>query len=122
MSYAPPRPRIGKRLKAEVWEKDAGCCQLCGLPILPGETFHIDHELARELGGSDGIENLRLAHDDCHRDKTRRDVALIAKSNRVRKRHMTPTEPRKPKEQRAKIRGRATIQSRPFPKRREPTP
>lgn len=58
-------------------------CYLCGLKIASGEPWQADHELARELGGSDEEANLRPAHVDCHRLKSKADVKLIAKGNRI---------------------------------------
>ena len=95
MSYAPKRPHISKATRALILERDGGRCYLCGEPIV-GEDFDADHELARELGGSDDPSNLRPAHRLCHRKKTKSDVKLIAKSNRVRRKH-GPVELRKAK-------------------------
>jgi 5-methylcytosine-specific restriction protein A len=94
MSYAPKRPKITKLIRARIFEREGGKCYLCGEKII-GE-WDADHELARELGGSDGEENLRPAHKDCHRTKSKSDVKAIAKSNRIVRKH-GPVEERKVK-------------------------
>ncbi len=85
--YAPPRPRVTRKQRAEIFTAGNGHCYLCGGVILATEAWDADHPIARELGGTDDWRELRPAHRKCHRVKTRSDVALIAKSNRVRDRH-----------------------------------
>lgn len=94
MSYAPKRPKITKLVRARIFEREGGKCYLCGEKII-GE-WDADHELARELGGSDDEANLRPAHKDCHRSKSKADVKLIAKGNRLIRKH-GPVEGRKVK-------------------------
>lgn len=83
MSYAPKRKAISKKTRALVFERDKGICYLCGEKIGADEEWDCDHELARELGGADDISNYRPAHKVCHRSKTKLDVKLIAKGNRL---------------------------------------
>ncbi len=85
MSYAPKRKAISKATRRQVYEREGGICYLCRLPIADGERFDVDHEIAREMGGADDISNYRPAHPECHREKSKRDVAAIAKSNRIRR-------------------------------------
>lgn len=97
--YAPKRPSISKKRRAEIFLSHDGICWLCKLKIAAGDPFDIDHQVSRELGGSDEDDNLAPAHKDCHKAKSKRDVAMIAKSNRIR-RASGPIELRK---QRKKI-------------------
>lgn len=106
MSYAPKRPRLTKKQRAIIFGN--GDCYLCGKPILT-DDWHADHEIARELGGSDGIANLKPAHPECHREKSKMDVKLIAKSNRIR-RKFGPVEDRR----KTKLIPSRPLQSRPF--------
>lgn len=94
MSYAPKRPHISKALRARIFAREDGRCYLCGSKINADEPWQADHELARELGGSDEEANLRPAHATCHRIKSRGDIKLIAKSNRIR-RELGPKEQRR---------------------------
>lgn len=94
MSYAPKRPSISKAHRARIFLSHDGVCWLCKVKIKPDEPWDADHQISRELGGSDYDDNLAPAHKDCHREKTKADVTAIAKSNRIR-RKAGPVELRK---------------------------
>lgn len=84
MSYAAKRPSISKKTRVIIFERDGGICWICKGKIAANEPWDADHMLSRELGGSDDIENLAPAHrDPCHRNKSKEDVRLIAKGNRL---------------------------------------
>lgn len=106
MSYAGKRPSISKAKRARIFLAHDGVCWLCKLKIGADEPYDIDHQVSRELGGSDEDDNLAPAHKDCHKAKTKADVKAIAKSNRIR-RNLDPETRRKSKR---------PIVSRPFPK------
>ena len=61
--------RSAHALRRMVWallrQRDGDGCQICNLPIAPGEES-IDHILPLSLGGSHGSENLRLLHRPCN--------------------------------------------------------
>ena len=57
---------------AEVAKRDGPDCWLCSLPFneratKPGRRRSLEHHLARTLGGTDDLANLRLCHDSCNR-------------------------------------------------------
>lgn len=84
MAYAPKRKAISAKTRAIIFERDGGICWICKGKIEAGQPWDADHTLSRELGGSDDIENLAPAHrDPCHRMKSKEDVRLIAKGNRL---------------------------------------
>jgi len=85
MSYAPKRPSIGKAKRARIFLAHDGVCWLCKAKIGADEAYDIDHQVSRELGGSDDDDNLAPAHKQCHKAKTVADVKAIAKSNRIRR-------------------------------------
>lgn len=87
MSYAPKRPSIGKSRRARIFLAHEGICWLCKAKIGAEDAYDIDHQVSRELGGSDDDDNLAPAHKDCHRQKTKSDVKAIAKSNRIRRKN-----------------------------------
>lgn len=99
-------------------------CYWCGEPIGPGQAWDIEHKTARELlpdATADRDENLAPIHAHpmkCHKIKTKRDRALIARSNRIR-RASGPVEERKqpkhPIRTRGFQQGHRSIPSRPFP-------
>jgi 5-methylcytosine-specific restriction protein A len=85
VSYAAKRPSISKAKRARIFLAHGGICWLCKVKIGADEAYDIDHQVSRELGGSDEDDNLAPAHKDCHKDKTKQDVKAIAKSNRIRR-------------------------------------
>ena len=85
MSYAAKRPSISKAKRARIFLAHEGVCWLCKYKIGADESYDIDHQVSRELGGSDDDDNLAPAHKDCHREKSKSDVKAIAKSNRIRR-------------------------------------
>lgn len=82
------RIRLSIRKRAELFHDHNGICGICHGKISVGEAWDADHEIPLEMGGADDVTNMRPVHVKCHRMKTRGDVAAIAKSNRVRARHM----------------------------------
>lgn len=63
-----------KIVRAEVYARDEGICQLCNRYCPPHE-FHCDHvvELGVWLGDPFDAENLQCTHRDCHSGKTLRE-------------------------------------------------
>lgn len=59
-------------------------CQECGEPLLPGQAIQFDHIHADKLGGPHTYDALRPVHyDPCHKKKNGRDVAALAKIDRI---------------------------------------
>lgn len=115
MSYAPKRPAISKAKRARIFLAHDGVCWLCKGKIGLEEPWDCDHQVSRELGGSDEDDNLAPAHKDCHREKSKQDVAMIAKSNRIR-RALGPMELRKKRKaipSRAFAKGKSTWNKKP---------
>ena len=77
-------------------------CEACGAICA---KFQIDHIRADGLLGDPTFENSRLLCLPCHAEKTKLDVAMIAKAKRVEARHLGAHVPKQ------------KIQSRGFPKR-----
>ena len=69
------RPRIGKRIRQAVYERDRWICQLCrrkvGKSFPPGHprSASIDHIIPYSLGGTEEPANLQLAHQSCNSSK-----------------------------------------------------
>jgi hypothetical protein len=55
-------------LRAVVWEQAQGRCEYCRLHQDDEDflTFHVEHVIARQHGGSDDLENLCLACPECN--------------------------------------------------------
>ena len=116
MSYAPKRPSIGKSKRVRIFLSHEGVCWLCKLKIGANEPYDIDHQVSRELGGSDDDDNLAPAHKECHRAKSKDDVRMIAKSNRI----IRQADPKTRRLTRHPIRSNRKIASRPFQQRGKP--
>lgn len=79
---------IPPRVRLRVFERFAGVCQETGRKIMPGDQWDCDHEVALANGGQHREGNLRPVLREAHRAKTAKDVALKAKIDRVRKKHL----------------------------------
>lgn len=86
------RPSLSRKKRVELWELHQGRCHICGLKI-DGvkEAWEIEHVIPRELylnpKDADTDENMMLAHAKCHKNKTKKDIANIAKAKRVNAKH-----------------------------------
>lgn len=97
----PRKPLRGKARQAFL-EAHGSRCYFCGEPIFPDQPWHDEHKMAKELmpPGSDwnAPENRAPIHvEPCHKIKTAIDRKIIAKSNRVRRKHGLDPDRRKPK-------------------------
>lgn len=81
---ATPRKAMTKSRRARVIERFNGKCASPGCSVV--DSLEIDHTIPLELGGADEDHNLRPLCTYHHRMKTKLDVAMIAKSRRLRKR------------------------------------
>lgn len=89
----PPRPKLSQSVRARVLAKSHGHCAYAGCTETRG--LEIDHILPRELGGSDSEANLSALCGPHHKAKTKRDVAMIAKARRIRRKLAEPRKPSK---------------------------
>jgi 5-methylcytosine-specific restriction endonuclease McrA len=71
-----------QRLK--VFEAAAGRCHLCDQRIQVGDKWDVEHVRPLALGGADDAANMRPAHKDCHKDKTKADAASWSKAKRMK--------------------------------------
>ena len=73
----------------KLYSKQKGNCSLCNEEItqeqIANSWLHVHHLLPRSLGGTDSYSNLRLLHDDCHRE-------LHAKMSRKEMKELWKTE------------------------------
>lgn len=87
----PPRRSLTSKQRQALYErcrgeKDYPDCNICGLPIQPGQRWHESHDprLPRALGG----DVTGIAHERCNLDHAHtHDVPLIAKTIRRRQKH-----------------------------------
>ena len=74
-------------VRARVYERDRGACQICGYPTTPNTTPNsdtypsLDHITPRSQGGTHTIDNLRTVHRRCNSlraDNKRTDAEVRA--------------------------------------------
>ncbi len=80
--------RTPKQREAICVAHDWVCC-LCDRKIDPvREKWILEHLLALAAGGTDTEDNMAPAHHTCSIEKTKKDLGIIAKINRVRSKHL----------------------------------
>lgn len=81
------RAEFTKATKLLAFRNSGGRCQQCTARLGPGNTeYHHDKECT--FGGSSDLANCIVLCRACHRIITSFQAALIAKSNRIRERHL----------------------------------
>lgn len=82
------RKPLTRKQRAEAHDLHGGICCVCLQPIAPGEPFIDEHIIPLALGGTNKPDNRGIAHIQCAKIKTKRDQKVIAKSIRVRAKHL----------------------------------
>ncbi len=83
-----PDTPVPPRVKARVFLRAKGRCQLCGRNLASGDKWDADHRKALINGGQNRECNLQIACDWCHPEKTKRDLAEKSKTARIRANHI----------------------------------
>ena len=73
------RGKIGKRLRFEVFKRDAFACQYCGRTP-PKAVLHVDHIIPLKSGGGNEIDNLVTSCDACNLGKGAVSLTSIPES------------------------------------------
>ena len=82
------RREFSKQVRLKAWERANGRCEECTARLFAGR-FAYDHIKPDAFDGAPDLENCRVLCDNCHGEKTfKRDIPAIAKSNRIRNRHL----------------------------------
>jgi 5-methylcytosine-specific restriction endonuclease McrA len=100
---ATPDTPVPDRVKLRVFRRWNGRCYLSGRKIAGGDPWDVEHVKALGLGGENRESNLRPALKEPHKDKTAADRDLMAKADRIARKHHGLDKPK-----------------RPFPKRKDP--
>ncbi len=63
-------------------------CYLCQLPLDPArEAWEAEHITRHVLTEDDSIENVKPAHEQCHKPKTAKDIREHRKGLRIKNKH-----------------------------------
>ena len=82
------RREFPPRIRAAAFERCGGRCEGCGEKVMP-KQFAYDHVLPDWLGGEPTLDNCCVLCNDCHKAKTTKsDIPMIAKTKRVRAKHI----------------------------------
>ena len=107
------RRSISDTERTRIFLAHQGVCAVCGGKIV-GKAWDLDHGRALALLGDDTEDNLYPVHrSPCHRDKTKDDVAKIAKAKRREARHLGSHRSRSPIRGWRKFDGTPVYPSRP---------
>ena len=87
------RKPLTRRQRVKAHDLHGGVCCVCQSAIAPGEPFIDEHIIPIALGGSNDRSNRGIAHIACAKVKTARDQKMIAKSLRVRAKHLGIKKP-----------------------------
>lgn len=82
------RVEFTKAVKLAAWRRAGGRCEHC-TALLGGKVGHYDHVNPEAFSHDASLENCQLLCVECHDAKTNgTDKPAIAKSNRIRTRHV----------------------------------
>lgn len=82
------RREFSKAVKIAAWQRANGHCEVCTAKLYPGK-YRFDHDKPDAFGGEPTLENCVVRCMSCDGEKTyQRDIPAIAKSNRVRAKHL----------------------------------
>lgn len=86
--------KVPPRVQLRVFEAYGGKDYLTGQIIRPGDKWELDHITALANGGEHREGNLAPILPINHKGKTRADLALKKKNERIRKKHRGITRPK----------------------------
>jgi hypothetical protein len=117
------RRSLSTRERLNLFLAAQGRCQRCGWTLAPGTRWDIDHVIPLALGGRDQADNMQILCSPCHGGKTHRiDVPAIAKTARIRARHLGARTSRRPMPGGRRSRWKKTIDGRVLERRRRDAP
>lgn len=83
-----PDAKVPDRVKDRIFVRNKGRCHLSGIVIRPGDAWEVEHIKPLALGGEHRESNMAPALVDAHKAKTALEKSLIAKVDRMRRKHL----------------------------------
>jgi 5-methylcytosine-specific restriction endonuclease McrA len=65
-----PRLQVPTSVMLRIAARDQWKCHVCEQGYLPADPWEIDHDKPLAKGGTNHVNNLRLAHKRCNREKS----------------------------------------------------
>jgi hypothetical protein len=87
------RAEFSQRTKVIAWVRSGGNCEGCTAKLYPGK-YEFHHRLECAFAGTSELDNLQVLCVACHSAITGKRAPVIAKSNRVRAKHIGVKKPR----------------------------
>lgn len=82
------RHEFTSKVRVAAFQRSGGHCEKCTAKLWPGK-YEYDHIIPDQFGGEPTLENCAVLCDNCHGEKTAKvDVPAIAKSTRIRAKHL----------------------------------
>lgn len=86
--------KVPPRVRLRIFNRHNGICHLSGRKIMPGEKWELEHVKALIHGGEHREANLAPALVAPHKAKTAEEMAVKAKTDAIRKKHVGITQPK----------------------------
>jgi 5-methylcytosine-specific restriction protein A len=117
------RRSLSTRERLHLFLAAQGRCQGCGWTLTPGTRWEVDHVIPLALGGRDDADNMQVLCAPCHGGKTLQiDTPAIAKTARIRARHLGARRTRRPMPGGRRSRWKKTIDGRVLERSRRGAP
>lgn len=81
------RREFSPAVKLAAFKRSQGLCEECSATLYVGK-FEYDHVKEDTFDGEPTLENCAVLCVSCHKGKTKKNAPIIAKSNRIRKKHL----------------------------------
>lgn len=91
-----PDAKVPPRVRLRVFESHGGRCHLSGRLIRPGDRWELEHIIALSCGGEHREYNLAPALVAPHKEKTKEDVKVKAKIDKIKKKHLGLSKSKNP--------------------------
>jgi 5-methylcytosine-specific restriction protein A len=88
------RTEFSAKIKILAFERSGGHCESCSAKLFPGNV-EFDHVNPDGLTGTATLDNCAAVCRACHKTKTKRDVANIARAKRRERKHIGIRKPSK---------------------------
>ena len=80
--------------KRDIVHRQSGICPECGEKLnLARQEVEYDHRIPLAISNDNSLDNFDCLHMPCHKKKTKRDRRDIAKTERIRAKHLGTKAP-----------------------------